>query len=150
MSDESDPALATPGGPEVSTGDTLKQLGETYAVIREARPLAIGIHKVLLERQPELGGAAVRTAMRRHTSSTRYLKAVATGDDRYDLDGQPAGKITDEQKQQATEALRERFKKGAERKREEVKAKQEQERAAARERQHQEKLQALAAKFQKR
>jgi ProP effector len=150
MSDESLPEPATESAPASTTADALKLIAERFVVFREARPLAIGIHKAVLQAMPELDAGKIRIALRRHTGSTRYLKAVAVGDDRYDLQGQPAGKITEEQKQQAAEALRERFKKGAERKREEAKAKQEQERAAERERQHQEKLQALANKFAKR
>ncbi len=129
------------------TGDVLKLLGQRFAVFREARPLAIGIHKGLMKLMPELDAGKVRVAMRRHTGSTRYLKAVATGDDRYGLEGQVDGKITAEQKQQAADALRERFKKGADRRREEIKAKQEEERAAALEKERQEKLQQLAQKF---
>ena len=117
------------------TGDVLKLLGQRFAVFREAKPLAIGIHKALMKLMPG------------HTGSTRYLKAVATGDDRYGLEGQVDGKITAEQKQQAADALRERFKKGADRRREEIKAKQEEERAAALEKERQEKLQQLAQKF---
>jgi ProP effector len=141
-------AAAEPLGPNPAT-DVLKLLGQRFAVFREAKPLAIGIHKALMKLMPELDAAKVRTAMRRHTGSTRYLKAVATGDDRYGLEGQVDGKITAEQKQQAADALRERFKKGADRRREEVKAKQEQERAAALEKERQEKLQQLAKKFAK-
>lgn len=133
-----------------SGADVLKLLAGRYAVFRDALPLAIGIHKTVLAAAPELDAGAVRAALRRHTASTRYLKAVATGTQRHGLDGQPAGEVTDEQKQQAAETLRERFKKGAERKREEARVKQEQERAAARERQHQEKLAALANKFARR
>lgn len=153
MTDEdtaSGPSAPPESAAVAPAGDVLKLLCERFAAFREAKPLAIGIHKTVMQRLPELDAGKVRVAMRRHTGSTRYLKAVATGDDRYGLDGEPDGKITEEQKQQAAEALRERFKKGAERRREETRAKQEQERAAAREKERLEKLQQLAQKFAKR
>lgn len=130
--------------------DVTKLLNERYAVFRDAQPLAIGIHKAVMKALPEVDGGRVRAALRRHVGSTRYLKAVANGDDRFDLDGQPAGKITDEQKKQAVDALRERFKKGADRRRSEIQAQQEKERADAREKQRLEKLQQLASKFNAR
>lgn len=153
MNDED--TAAAPSAPSESAaiapaGDVLKLLCERFTPFRDAKPLAIGIHKRVMQLMPELDAGKLRAAMRRHTGSTRYLKAVATGDDRYGLDGELDGKITEEQKQQAAEALRERFKKGAERRREETKAKQEQERAAAREKERLEKLQQLAQKFAKR
>ena len=142
-------AAVAPAADEVTplTGDVLKTLCDRFAVFREAKPLAIGIHKELMKAVPGLDTGKMRTAMRRHTGTTRYLKSVATGDDRYDLSGTPAGKISDEQKQQAAEALRERFKKGADQRRAEKQAHQESARAAARERERQEKLLALAQKF---
>jgi ProP effector len=140
---------APSGGSEAASSavDLMKQLSQRFAVFRECRPLAIGIHRSLLQTWPEINAATLRATLRRHTASTRYLKAVATGSVRFGLDGQAAGEVTDEQKQQASEALRERFRKGAERKREEEKVKIEREREAAREREHEAKLQALAAKF---
>lgn len=141
------PAAAPAAVPSV---DVTKLLNQRYTVFRDSQPLAIGIHKAVMKALPEVEGAKVRAALRRHVGSTRYLKAVANGDDRFDLDGQPAGKITEEQKQQAVEALRERFKKGADRRRAELQAQQEKERADAREKQRLEKLQQLASKFNAR
>ncbi len=145
---EGEVAAPTSGSQAASSAvELMKQLGERFAVFRECRPLAIGIHRALQQSWPEINAGTLRATLRRHTASTRYLKAVATGNVRFGLDGQAAGEITGEQKQQASEALRERFRKGAERKRDEEKAKMEREREAAREREHEAKLQALAAKF---
>lgn len=125
---------------------TLQALTTSYSVFAEGRPLAIGIHKAIQARQPELDGRALRLALRLHTSSTRYLKAVANGSQRFDLEGNPAGEITAEQKAQALDALKERFRVGAERKREAERARLEAEKTA-----HQrQKLEQLAAKFNAR
>lgn len=124
----------------------LETLCERFAVFRDARPLALGVHKVILERLPEIDAGKLRLAMRLHTASTRYLKAIAGGRERFDLDANVAGEITDEQREVAATTLRERFKDAAERRQAEAKA--ERERAALAQRQ--EKLEQLAARFGRR
>ena len=121
----------------------LDMLRTSFPVFRDHRPLALGIHKTIRERFPDLNAGQLRTAMRIHTTTTAYLKALASGDQRFDLDGQPAGEVTAEQKEQAASDLRERFKKGAERRKAEQKAQREEE-------QRQEKLLKLAEKFNTR
>lgn len=118
---------------------TLETLSESYAVFRDCLPLAIGIHKAIAERKPEIDKAQLRNALRLHTASTRYLKALSQAKERFDLDGKLAGEVTAEQRQQATDDLRERFRKGAERRRAEQEAQE-----------RQEKLLKLAEKFNAR
>lgn len=118
----------------------LKDLNEKYAVFREDKPLAIGINKQLAGLLPDAQAKTLRTALRFHTSSVRYLKAMEKATERYDLDGNPAGEVTEEQRQHAADTLRERFKAQAEQKRA----------AAAAEKAEQirqEKLSQLTAKF---
>jgi ProP effector len=117
----------------------LDQLMERYPVFREGRPLAIGIHKSLLEAQPDLDKNALRQAMKAHTQSTRYLKGIVEGADRLDLAGNPDGKVTAEQQEQAVTMLKDRIRKATERRKAEEEAKQ-----------RQEKLQKLAEKFNTR
>lgn len=117
----------------------LESLSATYNTVRECLPLAIGIHKAIKERQPDIDNRQLRTALKTHTASTRYLKALSQNATRYDLDGHPAGEVTAEQRQQAADALRERFKKAAEQRRAEEAA-----------RQRQDKLLKLAEKFNQR
>ncbi|GAB1393598.1 hypothetical protein MASR1M60_17610 [Rhodocyclaceae bacterium] len=128
----------------------LDQLSATFPVFANAQPLAIGIHKTIKERLPEIDAAKLRFALKLHTASTRYLKALANSDNRFDLDGNPAGDITAEQKQQALDGLKERFRKAAERKRAEQQQKEEQERQAKQQARQQVKLQQLAEKFNTR
>ncbi len=78
--------------------------------------------------------------MRMHTASARYLKALTNGEMRFDLVGSAAGAVTREQKQQALNTLRARFRKGAEQHKARVLAQQQ-------EKQRQEKLVKLAEKF---
>jgi ProP effector len=88
---------------------------------------------------PEIDPGELRVAMRQHTASTRYLKELAKGASRYNLDDQAEGTITPEQKAQASDALRERFRKAADQRKAEMQA-----------RERQEKLLQLADKFNTR
>lgn len=102
----------------------LDTLISSFNVFRDCQPLAIGIHKVIKQQLPDIDSQQLRIAMRMHTASTRYLKVLSQANTRLDLDGSPAGEITAEQRQQAKDTLRERFKKIAERKQAEQQAQQ--------------------------
>ena len=121
----------------------LNQLAEQYPVFREAKPLAIGIHKALLAQQPELDKAALRKAMLAHTRSTRYLKGIVADAPRYDLAGNPDGSVTAEQQAEAVATLKERIRLASERRKAEEASRKAEEEA----RQRQEKLAKLAKKF---
>lgn len=118
----------------------LKELQVRYDVFRNYSPLAIGIDRQVLADQPTLEKKALRLAMRSHTMATRYLKEMEKATQRFNLDGTPAGEVSEEQRTHASELLRERFKKQVEqRKAVEAAAKAEQRRT--------EKLNELAEKF---
>jgi len=128
----------------------LDTLNSSFAVFRDCQPLAIGIHKTIKERMPEIDAAQLRLAMRIHTASTRYLKAQVTGKERFDLDGAVAGEVTEEQREVASTTLKERFKKAADRRKADEKAKQEAIKEQQAQQKRQEKLGQLAAKFNTR
>ena len=121
----------------------LDELVQKFAVFREGKPLALGIHTAIVAQMPEASATQLRTALRIHTASTRYLKSLSQGGARFDLEGNPAGEVTAEQKELAANGLKERFRRGAELKREQEKEKLAREADAKRA----EKLQALATKF---
>ena len=129
--------------PASSPRGLLKSLQATYAVFRDHAPLAIGIDKQLLARQPELDKKLLRIALGMHTNSLRYLKTMEKAQHRHDLAGNVVADIPEEHRKHATEVLRERFKKDAERR----KAQRE---AEALERQRSEKLNQLVQKFGKK
>ncbi len=81
-----------------------------FDVFRNVSPLAIGIYKQVFAQLPDVSKKSLRLAMRSHTISTRYLKEMEKGTVRLNLDGTPAGEVTDENRQHAAEQLRERFK----------------------------------------
>ena len=105
----------------------LDTLSASFKAFHDCQPLALGIHKAIKERLPGIDARQLRDAMRIHTASTRYLKALSQANTRFDLDGAPAGEVTAEQRQQASATLRERFKKKAELHKAEQAAKQRQE-----------------------
>ncbi len=117
----------------------LEKLNQQFAVFREGRPLAIGIHKAIAERLPDMNASQVRFALKVHTGSTRYLKAVSQGEIRFNLDGEAAGPVTPEQQQQALDTLKDRFRKQAAQRKAELAAHE-----------HQKNLQKLAEKFNTR
>lgn len=92
----------------------LKDLQARFDVFRNFSPLAIGIDKQVFAQLPDVSKKSLRLAMRSHTISTRYLKEMEKGTVRLNLDGTPAGEVTDENRQHAADQLRERFKKQAE------------------------------------
>lgn len=120
--------------------ELLKKLQAVSPTFRDCQPLAIRIDAAIHQRFPEFSRKALRTALRLHTSSTRYLKAVEKGDTRFDLDGHPAGEVTEAQRNHAAALLKERFAKAAQ-------ARRAQREAAEAERRRQEKLARLVDKF---
>jgi ProP effector len=125
----------------------LKDLQERFEVFRNFSPLAIGIDKQVFVVLPELSKKSLRLAMRSHTISTRYLKEMEKGTVRLNLDGTPADPVTDENRQHATEQLRERFKKQADARKAVAVAAKAAEAEARAEQLRAEKLSQLAEKF---
>ena len=126
--------------PSQNARQLLKDLQEKFPVFRDSQPLAIGIDKQLMARLPGLERKPLRIALGIHTHSLRYLKASEKAATRVDLDGQPAGEITSEQRQHASELVKERLKKQAEQRKM-------QREAEAQARQHAAKLGQLVEKF---
>ena len=134
----------------------LKKLQQEFPSFRDCLPLAIGIDKQLIARQPELPRKVLRIALGQHTNSLRYLKTLEKATHRFDLDGQQGAALTDEHRKHAATTLRERFKKEADQRKaqravEEAARAAEAATRAAEEaaRQHADKLNQLAAKFAK-
>lgn len=130
--------------------DVLKRLQEASPTFRDCKPLALGIDKAIHARFPEFERKLVRTAMRMHTASTRYLKAVEKATERFDLEGNVAGEVTEEHRSHAAQTLKERFAAAAKRKRDQQKEEEAQRRAEQAEERKAERLNQLVGKFSKR
>ncbi|MFO1338594.1 MAG: ProQ/FINO family protein [Burkholderiaceae bacterium] len=71
-----------------------------------AKPVKLRIQADIQARAPgEFTKAQLSAFLRRHTGSTGYLVALTRAPQRLDLDGQPAGEISDEHRQAANEEL---------------------------------------------
>lgn len=138
--------MNTPASPAQSPRALLKSLQDQYPVFRDSLPLAIGIDKALLERTPGLEKKVLRIALSLHTHSMRYLRAMEKATQRFDLDGNGVGEVTEEHRKHAAETIRERLKKQAEERRAQAKAAKD----AEAERQRNEKLLLLAEKFSRK
>ena len=127
----------------------LKKLQQDFPPFRDCLPLAIGIDKQVIARQPDLPRKVLRIALGQHTNSLRYLKTLEKATHRFDLDGQPADALTDEHRKHAAATLRERFKKEADQRRAQRAAEEAARAAEEAERVRSDKLNQLAAKFAK-
>ncbi|MDR2626373.1 MAG: ProQ/FinO family protein [Zoogloeaceae bacterium] len=107
-----EPVSAAPP-PAPDPREILKTLYARFPVFRAGEPLAIGIDKAVRAEFPDLPGKSLRIALAIHTHSNRYLRNMAKAEQRLDLQGSPAGEITDGQRQYAAERLQERLKKQA-------------------------------------
>lgn len=87
----------------------LKRLEANSSTFRDCKPLALRIDKSIAERFPEFDRKNLRIALHMFTNTTRYLKSVERSKERFDLDGQAAGEVTDEQRTHAAATLKERF-----------------------------------------
>ena len=118
----------------------LQRLQKEFSAFRDCKPLALKIDASIAERMPDIDRKSLRAAMRMHTASTRYLKAVERAQQRFDLEGQPVGEVTEEQRTHASTTLKERFAAVA-------KQQKDKREAEAAEKRRTEKLQQLMTKF---
>lgn len=102
------PAGAAPARPQPSTAATAARLGELFPALFTGppKPLKLRIQVDIQERAPgEFSKQALSAFFRRLTGATSYLMAVSRGKQRFDLDGQPAGELSEEHRQLAADEL---------------------------------------------
>lgn len=143
-------STSTPLAPPTDPRTLLRCLQDVSPAFRDCLPLALRIDKTIMERFPDWNRKLVRSALRQHTASTRYLKAVEKGSARFDFEGNEAGELTDEHRQHAAQTLKERFAEQARRRREQAREQNAQQRAQEQEQRRADKLQALVGKFSSR
>lgn len=134
---------------QIDARGLLAKLQEVSPTFREVRPLALRIDKAIAARFPDVDRKVIRGAMRQHTASTRYLKAMEKATERFDLDGKGDGEVTAEQREHAKQTLKERFAEVAKRKKAALEQEKAQRAAEEAERRKAEKLQQLLGKFSK-
>jgi ProP effector len=93
------PQPAKPPKPRIDARPVLERLFELHPKLFGARflPLKLGIFEDLMQRHPEaFRKEELKVALGVHARSTKYLDAVASGAQRHDLDGKPAGDVAPE------------------------------------------------------
>lgn len=84
----------------------LKELFPALFVGGGVKPLKLRVQADIQERAPGVfTKSALSAFLRRHTGSTSYLMAITKARSRFDLDGQPAGDLSDEHRAAAAEEL---------------------------------------------
>jgi len=105
------PEMPAAAAPAMSPAACAQELRQRWPALFAGppKPLKLRSHVDIQERAPGVFSKQVLTAFfRRYTGSTSYLMAVAKGRQRFDLDGKPAGEITDEHRQIAVDELNRR------------------------------------------
>ena len=103
-----EPAAPAPKPAELSPAACAQQLKQRFPALFSGAPKPIKL-RIQIDIQARAPGVFTKNALsaffRRYTGSTSYLLAVANGKQRFDLDGQPHGDISDEHRQIATDEL---------------------------------------------
>jgi len=73
------------------------------------KPLKIGIHVDLKEQLPLLSKEKINRTLYRYTKTIRYRRCLVEDVDRVDLSGEPCGKVTKSDQDQALAKLAEHF-----------------------------------------
>lgn len=96
-----------------------------FSIKGEAKPLKIGIFQDIAQRiddDEKLSRTVLRSALRKYTSSWRYLASIKEGVHRVDIDGNEAGVIEAEHAEHAAESLAQSKQKVAERRKQQRQA----------------------------
>lgn len=91
-----------------SPAATAGRLAELFPALfkGQPKPLKLRIQVDIQERAPGVfSKQALSAFFRRYTGATSYLIAVSKGKQRFDLDGQPAGELTEEHRKVASDEL---------------------------------------------
>ena len=107
-SDAAEAAAAQPTAAPMNPAECAQQLKQCFPALfgGAVKPLKLRIQVDIQERAPGVFSKQTLSAFfRRHTGATSYLMAVTKAASRFDLDGQPAGDITDEHRKVAADEL---------------------------------------------
>lgn len=102
-----DAAAAAPAMSPAACGARLAELFPAlFGPAGPPKPIKLRIHADLQQRAPGVFSRRVLGPFfARHTTTTAYLRALSTATHRFDLDGQPAGEVSEEHRAAATAEL---------------------------------------------
>ena len=72
-----------------------------YDVFKRFKPLAIGIEKDLVEALPQFDATLIHRVLSNHCRRPKYLKAVARGGKRFNLNNRFQGEVSEQEQQHA-------------------------------------------------
>lgn len=72
-----------------------------YDVFKRVKPLAIGIEKELVEALPQFDAGLINRVLSNHCRRPKYIKAVARGGKRFNLNNRFQGEVTAEEQAHA-------------------------------------------------
>jgi ProP effector len=105
------PEAPAPAAPKMSLDECTHELRTRFPALFEGRPRPIKLH-IQADIQARAPGvftkAALSAYLRRYTGARTYLLAMTREPHRRDLDGQPAGDITEEHREVARQELQRR------------------------------------------
>ncbi len=110
-----EPDVKTSAANEPTPAATAARLAELFPALFSgpAKPFKLRIQVDIQERAPGVfSKQALSAFFRRHTGTTSYLMAVSKAKQRFDLDGQPAGELSEEHRKLALDELASRRNKG--------------------------------------
>lgn len=84
----------------------LAEIRKRFPVFAQFQPLKIGIHRDIHRQMPEFSQRLLCSAIKRHTKDKRYLRNVAKGGSRFDLDSTPNGVVPPEHQKRAEVLLK--------------------------------------------
>lgn len=108
MSETEVPVSPAPVNEPQAAGALLKQLFPALFA-GQAKPIMLKVQAAIEQRAPgRFTKKALSGFLARHTASTSYLIALTKSEQRFDLDGQPAGAVSEEHREAAKKLLAER------------------------------------------
>jgi sRNA-binding protein len=99
---------AAPAPNAAPAADCAEQLRRLFPALFDGppKPIKLRIQADIQQRAPgTFARKALSAFLHRHTGSTAYLNALVRAEQRLDLDGRPAGEISDEHRQAARDEL---------------------------------------------
>ncbi|WP_038333924.1 ProQ/FINO family protein [Kingella kingae] len=74
-----------------------------YEVFQKCKPLAVGVENELIAALPQFNAELVKCVLANHCRRPRYIKAVARGGKRFNLNNRFQGEVSAEEQQHALE-----------------------------------------------
>ncbi len=104
---KNDETMTSADARHIHAEELLQRLKAEHPVLKHYRPLdEDGIEDALTAAHPEAEGWLIRLALHQHLQSDGYLQSLSHGGPRYDLGGEPSGKVDTDTRHHARALLK--------------------------------------------